>query len=406
MKKTVTILLCLLFIFTAAACNDDTAETTQPATPSLSRVVNGFEDGDSVYKVDAGGSFGALKQNKDASFVTEGEASLMLDVYGDFRSGTANPSVSINLDESGKTVDLKKLKSFTFDMFNQTEQEQTVEISLIVDGTEVEKTEQKLAIGKNAVRYSPDVRGLSVSGDLSKGEQITISFPRRNRDEEARRFYIDNLTLNENILESKPIVMNLDENEFCSFDKDWQAYINGTCPVGPSADCICSVEIESDVKYCKNNTGKSLKVTMPTGTAPLSDGWSFFTFLPSLVQKFNWKEIKESGTALVFDVYNPSYKEQVFILEIWNESNHSKSYATNNQVGNYSTNFTVRHGWNEVRLTFEDIDRATVNNPETKPLPLSEHVSVAAIGYSKFADPEKTMWFDNFRFEKPEAENK
>ena len=42
--------------------------------------------------------------------------------------------------------------------------------------------------------------------------------------------------------------------------------------------------------------------------------------------------------------------------------------------------------------------------PESKPLPLSEHVAAMAISYYKFAEADKTVWFDNFRFESTQAE--
>ena len=401
-KKIVALMLCALAVVPLAACGNQTNEEEQDVV--LSRLVNGFEKQEGYYSFVAGGEFGAVRQNTDEAFVTEGGASLLLDVCGDFRSGSEQPSIGIALDESGETVDLKKLKSFTFDLFNQTEEEQTVEISLTVDGTEVGKTKQKLAVGKNEVRYAPETRGLSVSGDLTKGERINFTFPLAERDEDARRFYMDNLVLNENIVERKPLAMDLDENEFCSFDKDWQGYVNGTCPVGPCTDCMCSFSIENDVKYCKNNTGKSLKLVMPTGTPPLADGWPCLTFLPSLVQKFDWKALKESNAELVFDVYNPSYKPQSFSFQLWNAPTHAESYFPTNQIGSWGKDFTAVHGWNEIHIPLGNIDRESEEKPESKPLPLSEHVTAAAISYAKFADSDKTVWFDNFRFVNTQTE--
>lgn len=402
-KRIVAMLLCALTAMPMVACGNKTNEE-QPKNIELSRLVNGFEKQEGYYSFDESGSFGAVRQNVDAAFVTEGDASLLLDVHGDFRSGSEQPSISIALSENGGAVDLKKLKSFTFDMFNQTETEQTVEISLTVDGIEVGKAVQKLDVGKNEVRYAPETRGLSVSGDLSKGEKINITFPLAEKGADARRFYMDNLVLNENIMERKPLVMDLDENEFCSFDKDWQAYINGTCAVGPCTDCMCSFAIENDIKYCKDNTGKSLRLTMPTGTPPLSDGWPCLTFLPSLVQKFDWKALKESNAELVFDVYNPSYKAQPFTLQLWNAPTHSESYFPTNKIGSWQTNFTAEHGWTEVRIPLGNIDSESEEKPESKPLPLSEHVAAMAISYYKFAEADKTVWFDNFRFESTQAE--
>ncbi len=402
-KKIVAFMLCALTVVPMAACGGKTPKEPQKNI-ELSRLVNGFETLGGYYSFEANYGFGAVRQNTDAAFVTEGSASLLLDVSGDFRDGSEKPSIGIALSENGSAVDLKKLKSLTFDMFNQTEEEQTVEISLTVDGVEVGKTEQKLAVGKNSIRYAPETRGLSVSGDLTKGESVNITFPLAERGASARRFYMDNLVLNENIRERAPLAMDLDENEFCSFDKDWQAYINGTEAVGPCADCMCTFSIENDIKYCKDNTGKSLKVVMPTGTPPLSDGWPCLTFLPSLVQKFDWKALKESNAEIVFDVYNPLYKAQSFTFQLWNSPTYAETHFPTNKVGTWQTSFTAGHGWTQVRIPLGDIDRESEEKPESKPLLLSDHVTAAAISYGKFAEADKTFWFDDFRFEIPQAE--
>lgn len=402
-KKIVAFMLCALTVVPMAACGGKTPKEPQKNI-ELSRLVNGFENQAGYYSFVEGGNFGAVRQNTEKAFVTEGSASLLLDVNGDFRGGSEKPSLGVALGESGSAVDLKKLKSLTFDMFNQTEEEQTVEISLTVDGVEVGKIEQKLAIGKNSIRYTPETRGLSVSGDLSKGEKINFAFPLAEKGAKARRFYLDNLVLNENIRERAPLAMNLDENEFCSFDKDWQAYINGTEAVGPCADCMCSFAIENDIKYTKNNTGKSLRLTMPTGTPPLSDGWPCLTFLPSLVQKFDWKALMEKSAELVFDVYNPSYKAQLFTFQIWNSPTYAETHFTTNKINTYQKGFTVLHGWNEVRIPIGEIDTNPSYPTESKPLLLSDHVTAVAISYGKFAEADKTFWFDDFRFEIPQAE--
>ena len=173
-KKIVAFMLCALTVVPMAACGGKTPKEPQKNI-ELSRLVNGFETLGGYYSFEANYGFGAVRQNTDAAFVTEGSASLLLDVSGDFRDGSEKPSIGIALSENGSAVDLKKLKSLTFDMFNQTEEEQTVEISLTVDGVEVGKTEQKLAVGKNSIRYAPETRGLSVSGDLTKGESVNMA---------------------------------------------------------------------------------------------------------------------------------------------------------------------------------------------------------------------------------------
>ena len=86
-KRIVAMMLCALTAMPMAACGNKTNEE-QPKNIELSRLVNGFEKQEGYYSFAESGSFGAVRQNVDAAFVTEGDASLLLDVHGDFRSGS------------------------------------------------------------------------------------------------------------------------------------------------------------------------------------------------------------------------------------------------------------------------------------------------------------------------------
>lgn len=399
-KKILAGVLAIACVFSVAACGGKTAENPTEEY-KLTQVVNSFEDLDSYYSIATDGMFGTVSRNANADFVTEGEASLMLDVHGNAQVTSDKLCLSMGLTETGENLDMKKFKSLTFDIFNQTESKQTVEIAITVDGVRVGHTKTELETGKNTVRYAPDITGLRAACDFSKGETLDVTFARPAFGEDTNRFYIDNLTYNETIKEPAPLEMTLDKNEFCSFDKDWQAYVNGTEAVGPSADCLPTLAVNYDLKYCKGNTGRSLKVVCPTGTAPLSNGWPKITFLSALAEKFDWVSLKEKQAELVFDVYNPEYKAQSFEFSIWNEPTYSASNFATNTRPNYNMAFMAYHGWTEVRVPLKDIDNGV---SETKQDLLSEHVRAVAIGYSKFADPDKTFYFDDFRFEIPAPE--
>lgn len=396
MKRKISLyLICLLLVCSFAACSkDNTIENTEN---SYSQLLNGFEDLQSYYDFTVNDSFGAICKNTNKAFVTEGDASLMLDVHGDFRSVGEEPSISIALSNAGE-VDLSRFKSLAFDMFNAQQQDIEIKLSLTIDGATVGEHNYMLKPGKNSVLYAPDVKYVAVICDLKKGEKLNIAFPAvRDPNQESKKYYLDNLVYNKTILEHKTLEIELDENEFCSFDKEYQAYVTGTWAVGPTnSECLPTLSINTDLKYCKNNTGKSLKMYMPTGNAPLDNGTPSVTFATALCKKIDWVKLKEENYYLVFDFYNSGAVLEGNV-EFRSHVSHAEGHSPLNKVPTYSVAFTAKTGWNEIRVPLGAIDD---NVSVSKPEPLSENVGTVAVHYRKFAGNPRIGYLDNFRFEK------
>lgn len=393
MKKIVSLILvsCIgLSAFALTACNQEKKEEENTGFVSSLPLVSDFESLDEVYsRMSFKNRFGKVSLNTDKQYVTGGEHSLQLEVHGDYVANTEPTLMQVDfagLEQEGVPyIDLSRLETVKMDLFNCTEEEQTLEVALIVDGvtTDYQKAVAKVGANKDlTVEY--DVKGLSVGADMTKAESMLIKFPKpASMEEDAKLFYMDNLRFTFLAQAPDPIEIELDENEFCSFDKSYQKYVVQPGGVGPTEGCQPVLSINTDLQYCKDYTGRSLKVVLPRGSEPIGDGWPYFSFIEKLVKSFDFVDLMERGAYFVFDVYNDGSAYN-FGLEVWTD--------IQGLSGGYS--FTANNGWTQVRVSLKDLMGKSKGDAT-----VASNANKILISYSKFDAPDKTFYFDNFRFE-------
>ncbi len=398
MKKWISLILaasCAVSIFAAVGCEQKTEEKPQEFVSALP-VISDFESLDEVYaRMSFKNRFGKVSLNEDKKYVTSGDRSLRLEVHGDYVPNSTPTLMQVNFTglerENIPYVDLSCLESVQMDLFNETGAEQTLELALVIDGVTTDYQKVTAKAGENKLLTAEyDVKGLSVGSDMTKAEALVIKFPKAETMEaNANLFYLDNLRFTFLDAPPAPIEVVLDENEFCSFDKAYQKYVVQAGGVGPTEGCQPILSINTDLQYCKDYTGRSLKAVLPRGTAPINDGWPYFTFIDKLMDQFDFVSLTEQNADFVFDVYNEGGAYN-FGLEAWSDINGLKS--------GYS--FTAKNGWTEVRVSMQEFLGVTKNEQM-----LAANVTQIVISYGKFDAPDKTFYFDNFRFEFPGKNN-
>lgn len=358
---------------------------------SLNKKISSFETLDEYYTFQYGGRFGKVDVNKDTKYITDGEASMRMEVWGMVHQGAVNPTMKITLDKSGM-LDVSRLKNFTFDLFNETKSESYVELALQISGTVSEYQRYELQTGKNEIKTSFDIIGLGLAFDLTKAEKLVFRFPVAPSYEEGSQqvYYLDNLQMNMSLLPPEPLKITLDEGEFCSFDKAYQKYVTKAEGVGPTTDCLPILTINTDPNYCKGNTGKSLRVELPTGTAPLDDGWPYWTFIDTMYQQLDWTALAAEGKKLVFDIYNTGSNFR-FSFEV--------PAIRNSGARGWSTGIVANHGWTTIEINLADLNSLQTDKDGEYPNALTDHIWMIKFVYNKFAGDAKVFYFDNFRIE-------
>lgn len=388
-KKIIALLACA-FLLPAAGCApaDGDGNGGTEGTVSMYRQVSGFETTEEFFPMDFENRFGQIRLNTDKSYVTEGSASAKLEVWGDFRDSTADPYMIVNLE--GEETDLRRLRAVEFDLFNQSGADCEIGVALKADGFTTEYQYVSVKQGKNEISVSFDLVGVALAADLTAGEGVLLQFPKAADFEDAKTnlFYLDNMGFSLSLKEPTPLSIELDENEFCSFDKEYQKYMTVVGGVGPTDGCQPVLSINEDLNYVSGQSGKSLKVVLPTGLPPINDGWPYFTFVGSLFEAVDFAKYAEEGYSLAFDVYNTG-ADFNFGLEV--------QPADSTVSKGYSVPVTCPKGWST--HTF-DLSAWNSNVTEERPVKLTDNVKEFWLSYSKFATADKVFYFDNFRFVK------
>ena len=348
--------------------------------------------------------FGKVKLNKDKNYVTSGNASVCFDVHGSYAEGGQPTVASFIFGEKDNYVNFSRLKNITFDLFNETGKEQLIGIALGFDGKKMNYEYITVKEGLNNISYSPDLLGLSIAGDLTKGESVSIDFAKPETiigEAPYNRFYMDNLQIEYALKATSGIEIELETDEttgvyeIAYFEKYYQQYIMETHCIGPAYSSLPTLTVNADPTYTKGNTGKSLKVAYPISAEPMNDGWPGFAFIPSLWEEFNLTQMAVDEKEFVFDVYNTG-------------SDYSLGFYVNpletKKSTGYSAGFIAKGGqWTEVRIPVADWNKFMESEGEdTLKMNLTDNIGKIFILCNK-TSVERTFYFDNFRFENKKA---
>lgn len=405
MKKSVSVILLSAMILSSlsfAACEEGGQTSDSESYGTGNAKATEFLLGDFESMSELGdhfsflNRFGRITLTDEKTYVTHGASAAKLEVYGDYNAAANIPAMEVNLSSFSENgaFDLSRLNNFTFDFYHAGDTEISIEAALTIGGESTNYTKYKVSPGKNSITLNYNVSVLSVGYDMTKGQTLTIRFPKPipeggGLDPELHyTFYMDNLKVNYLLTNPEPLQIELDENEVCSFDKAYQEYVVGVGGVGPCEGCMPEVSINTDLAYCKNLEGNSLKVVLPTGVAPLNDGWPYLYVINAVWEAAGLREHVVEGYELVFDVYSDDSHH--FGVEIFHES-----YPTIALGSGFDTS---PRSWSEVRIPLSQM--IVYNEKGEVEKDYTQGMTAFAFTYGKFATPDKTIYFDNMRFEK------
>ena len=361
-----------------------------------------FESLDEIYECFSFASaFGRVSLNGDKQYVTDGEHSLKIESIGTYNPSLADPSMRIRLSDisSSGAYDFSKIKSLSFDIFNMNEEAETLSVNFTASGRTTNSANITVEPGKTEnCTVEVNVRAMQLTTDMSQTTELQIFFPAVEVFEgDPYVFYMDNLKLNFHETEQPPYEMERDGDEICSFDKEYQQYIVFSGAVGPATGCLPVTEPNTDPAFAVS--GNSLKATYPTGTLPLDDGWPYWSFTTNFLDTIDFKSYADKEAYIVFDMYTP---EESGYLEFQVQFSYKPTVDENGKSQNVSGGIyyvTPKPGeWTEVRVpssTWSKFYDAEGNFVDTG-------VKELRLLVTKFADPAKVFYFDNFRFEVPD----
>lgn len=393
-RSLVAGMLTLGLLIGSVGC-EQSKEVEQETAQKKNMLFHGFESVDELYSFDATNRFGRVTFNEDTTYVTEGKHSAKLEVYGDFKIGTANPSLHLMADTENDYAypDFSCVKVINFDMYSESQEDRRIEISLtFAGGTATNHQEYILSQGWNSITYEVDGSQLAVSNDIKKTSMMNISFEKcPNRETEPFVFYMDNMEFGLREIEWEAVELVQKENELCNFDDNIQVSLMYSSCIGAGASYAPLLSLNQDLAYCKNYEGTSMKVVMPAGQK-VNNSWPYFAFNSVLLDKYNLTEMALEGKELVFDLYNTGSS--------YNLSVEANSVHNDSQVAYVGTPITAEPGWNEIRYPLSTLYDC-IGYLEGEEVRMSDPgvMTEFRINWCEFVGDDKIMYFDNFRFE-------
>ena len=404
MKKLLIFALCLVLLCPLAGCaerGDETENNASALDENGNLLLHDFESWDELNSLTGGEYFGKYVLNDDPAYVKTGAKSLALTPTGYGLATSADPYLVVQPSKVNEAYkDFSSVKKVQFDIFNANEENKEIEVSFFY-GTataalETPRLKYTLAAGKwTKVIYNNDTENFDLVYNLKDLREIRIYFENvAVMEEEAKHYYLDNFEIaySEEALPTANIA--LEENEFCTFEKEYQEFITYTSGYGPYTDYEAVLSLNKDPIYASEGS-RSLKVYCPHGVTQ-DNSWIMFRFSDKLVKAADFAKYQE-GYSFVFDVYNDSSVSMRIELDFFAGDR-----------GTYAMNFYAEPGkWTEVRVALSDINAKLpppkVEEGEEQPPTACELIEGIACIWGEFpgdstAD-DRVYYYDNFRFE-------
>ncbi|MBR3863509.1 MAG: hypothetical protein IKJ19_00110 [Clostridia bacterium] len=361
------------------------------------KLINGFNTVQDAYNCEYLQAFGITDLNTDAKYVTEGKGSVRLNVYGRRFEGTAHPLMKIPFVVD-KVYDLSRLKNITFDLFNESGKDCTMEVALEI-GTKTTLFQiVSLKQGLNNVKLDYNVKGMAGGFDLTQGKNIVIKLPREYDQEKLDQnvYYLDKVEMNMSAVVPTPYEVTYDENEICSFDKPYQEFMTMVNGVS-TADGLPILSINNDPAYTATLSGKSLRVEYPT--AQTSGGAVYWSFAEDILYHFDWEALGAQNKYIVFDVYCDSINNQGYSIQIWR----ARGDRSDNRI---AIPFTAKSKtWTTVRVSIADLVKPASDGY----IMLGYNADIGEYNYQRIMmvtgknyGENFSVYFDNFRLEDAE----
>ena len=205
-------------VFGLSSCSFDFGSETETERPY--GLVSDFENYDEINKFTFEWYFGSASINTDPQYVTSGNASMKV------TDTKKTAQVTIPLSGQFATVDYSdtsKLESVELDLYNASEEPYEMTIKLLYKDGMVSSKKQEIVLEPNQWTnyvWQVDLKSISVNAEVTEASGFVINFEKNSE----KTVYVDRLQFNYSE-ENLPVYeVTLDENELCSFEKEYQEY--------------------------------------------------------------------------------------------------------------------------------------------------------------------------------------
>ena len=392
--KKITVLALVAIILAGALCGTVSMKKEKNKLIYPSIMLNAFDDYDDLHLTTYNWLLGEMDINNDSTYVKDGNGSLKVVV--DFDPYTPN-NASVSFTQSttihatGEDYsDFSYTGAMTFDIFNAQPKVRKVGIQLKYPGYD-EATEwlEIQPLTWTAVKYSVSrefIPQVEEKGQkVSKVNSIGVFFERPTEADDV--FYLDNFRLYKTEEKMDSVIMKLEEDEICSFDKYWQFQ-------KVRKNCLGAALLSPTAKWVMFPDETERGGIMEVNTVPVPNA-SYIGYWPSvdIGEEFTGQLNLASYTAedcFCLDVYKPENGVDRLYMEV---------YAMNERIT--TKVLDLQPQWNEFRFTVTEMNTDVDGHIAELDGEYSfRNVDLIKITYAAALGESKTYYLDNIRMER------
>ena len=410
-----------LLVGMTACDKPQTEEPTDSEKPKAETVViNDFSNTFALYQLIPKNMFGKISWNDNKEYVLTGNGSAKLEPD---MNATAEPYFTQRLtseDFDYNHGDINMATKITAQVYNASESNMTIQTDIQFSNNEKTTRETTtLKAGEwNTITYKIYPELLSLRFNTSKAMYINYYVTRKAMSEQPV-LYLDNISISYTDEKAEPIKIELDEGEFCSFDKNYQVFLPYLKGWGDYLQEVQELTLSANPKYTVGGTGFSYKMRSVAGSDPNQSYWIYFP--ESLCKAAKLNEVT-ANDKFEFSVYNVGVKSklvvQIFYTLTLEDGTSKEVFAPTFYDESYwSSVYGTGWAYDSVSLAIDDWTKFSIDFgalEETTKAAIKEKYGVedydvfgnltrVAIAWQAFNDvPERTFYLDDMKIVKGE----
>lgn len=387
MKRKIALIISSLFLLAGVGCGgNNAADTDAPKAQAGISLVSDFETSEDFDVMRLFGVLGTVEQNTDKTYVKRGAGSAKVTVDSDpYKGGAPYIQHALQLIKKGEDYrDFSNVSAVSLDVYNATGSESRIGLQLSYEHGNGTRKNFTLPEGWSTVRldvkreYIPQTTNTNnVTAPFVDG--LRIMFDRASEDSV---YYLDNLQIYKTGKSFTPITMQLQENEICSFDSEWQVEL-----LQPSARPELLPSYNQDKTLTSTGTGGSLRVEAPAGSGQ-TESWPGFELNNEMLKLVPWADYPNDAK-FCFDVYAPTENG---MDRIWlTMTTEGERYYVTDEI------HLAAGKWQTVSISVSEMNSHPINPDKTR-YNFANTTSVV-IRWAEHAGVPHVFYLDNFRME-------
>lgn len=390
--KIISLILTTVLLATSLFACGKSSENEEPSSGAkiiTTEVLNNFSTESDLYQVLLFDGYGKMSLNKEEEYYATGSGSAKLWISNE---NGASMTFKQRLKSEVKGydhTDFKKVKNVKTSIYNESQEEVGVIFALeFSDGSKSPIKKYTLQSGWNHLNYVVDREMLSMQFDITKTMYLSYTF---ENNETPYTVYVDNVSLGITNSEIKEVVQTIEENEICSFDKNYQMsvfslYVYSTVRMGNFMDFGLTAKAD------RVKSGKSFYVTVKKGMEDKGN-YYWIKLNAKYSERIDWKSLT-TDDIISFWVYNEGPTAGL-------------AFSVSNTKGR-DFNVSLVNGkmkaneWTEMQVRVADIkaiadEKGYLEEDET----IGDIIRSINVGWAPFDDvDQKTLYFDEFKIVK------